>query len=209
MELDPPSLHFQPTSSQTSDPSAIEGETLSLEGEGLGGLGALDVEFEARRAGGKIRVRIHPQGSLADSTIYSSTSSISSGSIAGSPAPFEEYDEDPLGPFLGAGAGLNEYNMGGLASPDWNMLGMGHGPSMGMDTDLGFVRGTPLDADHVRSLLHAGGLDMGASLDLDSDGTFGFHVGGASGKARRRVRIALKSPPGEGREGGEWEVEVC
>lgn len=26
---------------------------------------------------------------------------------------------------------------------------------------------------------------------------------------RRRVRIALKSMPGEGREGGEWEVQLC
>lgn len=206
MELDPPSLHFQPTASHASDASAIAGETLSLEGEGLGGLGALDVEFEARRAGGKIRVRIHPpQGSVPSS----SASSISGGSTVGSPAPFEDQDEDPLGPFLGAGS--NEFDMGGLASPDWGMLGMGNGMNMGMDTDVGFnMGGGSFDVDHVHSLLSAGGLDLGTSLDLDSgvDNGFGLKLGSAS-KGRRRVRIALKSLPGEGREGGEWEVEVC
>lgn len=47
--------------------------------------------------------------------------------------------------------------------------------------------------------LGVGGFDFGSELTLDQD------VSGA----RKRIRIALKNMPGEGSEGGEWEVEVC
>jgi hypothetical protein len=47
---------------------------------------------------------------------------------------------------------------------------------------------------------------MPGSYDASSM-RFGSPVGSASGK--RRVRIALKSMPVLGGEGGEWEVEVC
>ncbi|KAF9647748.1 hypothetical protein BDM02DRAFT_3116605 [Thelephora ganbajun] len=47
--------------------------------------------------------------------------------------------------------------------------------------------------------LGVGGFDFGSELSLDQD------VSGA----RKRIRIALKNMPGEGSEGGEWEVEVC
>lgn len=47
--------------------------------------------------------------------------------------------------------------------------------------------------------LGVGGFDFGSDLGLDQD---------MSG-ARKRIRIALKNMPGEGSEGGEWEVEVC
>ena len=42
---------------------------------------------------------------------------------------------------------------------------------------------------------------------FDYDGSFG--VLPQQQANRRRVRIALKSMPGEGREGGEWEVQLC
>lgn len=42
---------------------------------------------------------------------------------------------------------------------------------------------------------------------FDYDASFG--VLPQSQSNRRRVRIALKSMPGEGREGGEWEVQLC
>jgi hypothetical protein len=47
--------------------------------------------------------------------------------------------------------------------------------------------------------LGVGGFDFGNDLTLDQD---------TSG-ARKRIRIALRNMPGEGSEGGEWEVEVC
>ena len=57
---------------------------------------------------------------------------------------------------------------------------------------------------HVKSesedpFLGVGGFDFESDLSLDQD------VQGA----RKRIRIALKNMPGEGSEGGEWEVEVC
>lgn len=47
--------------------------------------------------------------------------------------------------------------------------------------------------------LGVGGFDFGSELSVDQD------VSGA----RKRIRIALRNMPGEGSEGGEWEVEVC
>lgn len=47
--------------------------------------------------------------------------------------------------------------------------------------------------------LGVGGFDFGSELSLDQD------VSGA----KKRIRIALRNMPGEGSEGGEWEVEVC
>ena len=57
---------------------------------------------------------------------------------------------------------------------------------------------------HIKSeqedpFLGVGGFDFENDLSLDQD---------MSG-ARKRIRIALKNMPGEGSEGGEWEVEVC
>ncbi|KAH9949251.1 hypothetical protein B0H21DRAFT_777390 [Amylocystis lapponica] len=56
--------------------------------------------------------------------------------------------------------------------------------------------------------------ELGSVFDFDSDysgsSVSGFsREGSPSAAGRRRVRIALKSLPGAGREGGEWEVEVC
>ena len=55
--------------------------------------------------------------------------------------------------------------------------------------------------------------ELAGLVDLDWDSvSSGFSRAGspgASGSGRRRVRIALRSMPGKGREGGEWEVEVC
>lgn len=58
--------------------------------------------------------------------------------------------------------------------------------------------------DYIKSeqedpFLGVGGFDFGNELSLDQD------VSGA----RKRIRIALRNMPGEGSEGGEWEVEVC
>jgi len=57
-----------------------------------------------------------------------------------------------------------------------------------------YVKSEPEDA-----FLGVGGIDFGSELTPDQD---------MSG-ARKRIRIALKNMPGEGSEGGEWEVEVC
>lgn len=64
--------------------------------------------------------------------------------------------------------------------------------------------------------LGVGGVEYGIPMDAVSvaqgGSTFDFSYGAPQPQPvqqRRRVRIALKSMPGEGREGGEWEVQLC
>jgi len=50
--------------------------------------------------------------------------------------------------------------------------------------------------------------------DLDDAALSDFGLGSEysvpdSTGAKRRVRIALRSPPSSSNEGGEWEVEIC
>jgi len=57
--------------------------------------------------------------------------------------------------------------------------------------------------------------DFSSSLDYGqlSDPTFGvgseYTIPDSSTGGKRRVRIALKSMPQAGGEGGEWEVQIC
>ncbi|PCH35763.1 hypothetical protein WOLCODRAFT_156463, partial [Wolfiporia cocos MD-104 SS10] len=52
----------------------------------------------------------------------------------------------------------------------------------------------------------ATGLDY---FDFERGSASLSRAGSPGASARRRVRIALRSMPGKGREGGEWEVELC
>lgn len=76
----------------------------------------------------------------------------------------------------------------------------------GSSASISSLPSTPrsLSPVHIKSeaedpFLGVGGFDFGSDFSLDQD------VSGA----RKRIRIALKNMPGEGSEGGEWEVEVC
>jgi len=52
-------------------------------------------------------------------------------------------------------------------------------------------------------------LDYGQSSDLSAFGLGSeYNIPDSTGK-KRRVRIALKSMPAAGGEGGEWEVQIC
>ena len=158
-------------------------EFVSDDGESqlpLGDLGALDISFDALPSeNGKIRVRIHPP---------STTPALSA---ADSPAS-SQLDEDH------AMAISEPSNAPSPASLEADALG----PFLGTGANLDF-----------NSLMGLNREDELAGLDLDWDSvSSGFSRAGspgASGSGRRRVRIALRSMPGKGREGGEWEVEVC
>ena len=71
------------------------------------------------------------------------------------------------------------------------------GPFLGIGSDYG-----------MSSVLSptSGSFPLQPGFDLGYGSDFGSVAAAGS---RRRVRIALKSLPGEGREGGEWEVQVC
>jgi len=157
------------------------------------GLNGLDISFDAMASqDGKIRVRIHPPPTSSSSTTAASSpeahsdsddQSMWGGSDSGAPTSGTQtpsLDADPLGPFLGFGG-------------DYSLDSMSH--LSGMSVDSGDLSGLSYSPPSF---------DFGSSFG--SSDVFGSSSG-SSGK--RRVRIALKSLPGEGSEGGEWEVQVC
>lgn len=188
-------------------------EFVDVDSEALG-LSGLDISFDTTASDdGKIRVRIHPPASTSvtaapspsssgveseeqsvwgDSELSGPTSaspidSLMSSSV-GTPSSL---DSDPLGPFLG---------MGGLDKGDMDFMSHLSGTSSTLETAT----------DAFSSSSSINGLQY-----PDSPFDFGFNDASFSSSSssasagRRRVRIALKSLPGQGHEGGEWEVQVC
>lgn len=147
-----------------------------------------DVSFMASPNEGKIRVRIErpssPPPSSSSIPVPASSSSSSGSTTSGRICPMA--GSSPISPTLD--------------SPSF-----GHSsPSDGWDLDFsapdhaaqGFMWDSPSAAP------------PGANVDL---AIFASDVSATSSStsSRRRVRIALKSGPVAGAEGGEWEVEVC
>ncbi|KAJ3529919.1 hypothetical protein NMY22_g8796 [Coprinellus aureogranulatus] len=153
----------------------------------LGDLNGLDISFDTSSAdNGKIRVRIHPSSSAssrAGSPGASSQSSFSTKSEVSS-SPMDMWSPDSESSFRSS--------FSSQGSPSIPPL-------------------TPSSSDPF-----LGDYSMSESFrmnDLD-DGMSDFGLGSEysvpdSTGAKRRVRIALKSPPSPTSEGGEWEVEIC
>lgn len=190
-------------------PNAKKLEFVDVDSEALG-LAGLDISFDAMASeDGKIRVRIHPSPATSTS-VTAAPSPSSSGSIesdeqsvwgdnelsdptssapdsfmsssVGSPS---SVDSDPLGPFLG---------MGSMDKGDMDF--MSH------------LSGSPIDTSS--DALSSSGYPSESTFDFGGVSGFGADAFSSSASAgRRRVRIALKSFPGQGHEGGEWEVQVC
>jgi hypothetical protein len=114
---------------------------------------------------------------------FMSTSSSSFGSTKSLYDAFPMSTPGDRDPFLGVGE--SDYGFG------YDYALHSSAPVYGPEGDLpmpgGYNHGSP-----------------GMESDYDSCSTTS---GGASGK--RRVRIALKSMPASGGEGGEWEVQIC
>lgn len=168
-------------------------EFVDADSEALG-LSGLDISFDATSSeDGKIRVRIHPPASTTVSSAPSPEAhsdgddqSMWGGSEFGGAASPSASDEDHLGPFLGVGA-------------DFPLSG----PHMSVDSasDLS----SPTSTSFSSSAISSDAFDFNFG-DIGSNfASFGV----ATPAGRRRVRIALKSMPGEGSEGGEWEVQLC
>jgi len=202
------------SSALSTAPNTKKLEFVDVDSEALG-LGGLDISFDAMASeDGKIRVRIHPPpaastsvtaapspsssgssesdeqsvwgGSEFSGPTSSSPDSLTSSSV-GTPSSI---DSDPLGPFLG---------MGGLDKGDMDFMSHLSGSTM-VDTSSDDISSSPM-----------------GSLAYPSESSFDFASGfsadafspNSASAGRRRVRIALKSFPGQGHEGGEWEVQVC
>jgi len=95
-----------------------------------------------------------------------------------------------------------------ISSEDGKIRVRIHPSTSGTSSSISSLPSTPGSLSPIHSyiksepedpFLGVGGFDFGSELSLDQD---------MSG-ARKRIRIALKNMPGEGSEGGEWEVEVC
>lgn len=170
---------------------------VDVDAEALG-LGDLDISFEASASeDGKIRVRVHSSSSGATSSSHPARSeshrrSLSSSSLA-----------------MWAGA-HSDPNYGTLYSPPTFSVFPPHSSSMsdgdpflGANAALGL--GSPISVPMSMSEFSSPvGFGHHTAYGLGSEFTAGAgHTGG-----KRRVRIALKSMPTLGGEGGEWEVEV-
>ncbi|EMD33172.1 hypothetical protein CERSUDRAFT_118233 [Gelatoporia subvermispora B] len=158
-------------------------EFVDVDAEALGlGQGGLDVSFDALPSeDGKIRVRIHPPAASA------------AGSSMGSPAPSSQADLEDQTMFGGDFTSVS-LPSDSMFAPDADPLGPFLGTGMDYSMSLPSALGSPTTATFPQ-----------ASFDFD----FSASRAASPGSGRRRVRIALKSLPGQGKEGGEWEVELC
>ncbi|KAL5487458.1 hypothetical protein ACEPAI_5566 [Sanghuangporus weigelae] len=176
-------------------------------GEGMGiaglGLGSLDISFATTRTkDGKFRVRVHSSASSSASALVSPSKPETI-----SPTP------DDLANTMHTGLSAS------LPSP-----AQSHSASTPeVDTNVNPLAFSFVDADPLGPFLGAGSsptgtatFELGAPFDLAGSnadprqlisGFSGFEAGMRTGE-RRRVRIALRSLPQQGGEGGEWEIEV-
>ena len=147
----------------------------------LGDLNGLDISFDTSSTdNGKIRVRIHPSSSASSRATSPGASSQSSKVGTPSSSPMDMWSSENDSYFR-----LSHSAQGSPSIPSLS-------PSS-TDPFLG---------------------DYGMTNDLDDEILSDFGSGSEysvpdSTGAKRRVRIALKSPPSSSNEGGEWEVEIC
>ncbi|KIM40314.1 hypothetical protein M413DRAFT_73437 [Hebeloma cylindrosporum] len=171
-------------------------EFTGTDSDSLANLGDLDISFDTSPSdGGKIRVRIHPPSASS-----SRASSVKPDTAPVSPSSSESsvWSSDPDSKW-------------GILSTSNNdpFLGVGSSES----GDFGMMM--PLASDGSIRFDHD---TMSSPRSIESDASFGsgeFYVspdgsqGSSSSGGKRRVRIALKSMPQAGGEGGEWEVQLC
>lgn len=153
---------------------------------GDSGLSSLDISFDASTsADGKIRVRIHPSSASSagpsSPTLSYPSSSLAMWAGADSTSHFDSFSESFTSPTTD-----NDPFLGVGASNEFTHYS--NGASAMFDQE-----GSSVD---FASLQSNAGFAFGSEFDVSSAG-------------KRRVRIALKSLPSAGGEGGEWEVQLC
>jgi hypothetical protein len=174
----------------------------------LGALGGLDISFDAvPQEDGKIRVRIHPSSSAssragspgaANAVLNSDHSALGLDLWGDSENPTLQaaFSSEPSSLYNGVSSSFTAYSPS--SSNGDPFLGVG-GPSY---NDFGGL--SPFSSG---SSYNSGDMDydFGRASDYSPSLTGSESLGGS----RRRVRIALKSMPATGGEGGEWEVQIC
>ncbi|KAJ7496904.1 hypothetical protein FB451DRAFT_1209186 [Mycena latifolia] len=158
----------------------------------LAGLGGLDISFDASPLDdGKIRVRIHPSSSASSRA----------------PSPGSNYatkQGSPLGMWFGPE--LEPTPSASLSSESY--VGAGYPPASG-DPFLGVGGYGSYSASSSPFMYNQDDMSSGDYSDSDFGVPSEYSVADSATGGRRRVRIALKSMPASGGEGGEWEVQFC
>ncbi|KAF7428749.1 hypothetical protein PC9H_007981 [Pleurotus ostreatus] len=199
--------------SASSDPSQIPTpkpsftlpkrlEFADIDAEALRALGDLDISFDTTPSeNGKIRVRILPSTSATSSRAASPASSSSSSShsmkLDDQIMSFGWADDSAsaAGGAAVSASGFNDFTSVadfGLASQDDPFLGIG-----GISDYLSSTSSMSMGYASATSGTQSPTSSVSSELPANE------------GTSKRRVRIALKSLPKEGGEGGEWEVQVC
>jgi hypothetical protein len=191
-------------------PTTRKLEFADADPDSVGGLGGLDISFDTTPSdNGKIRVRIHPSSSASSRAASPSTSSSDSKSDTLSTSPslvmWSGSEGEPR-----LEASFSSQSPGNMSSsfsnppppsPDGDpFLGVG-----ASDYSSSYFSGASPMFGKMGDLLSA---DYGQLSDLSYGSEHGV-VGDNASAGKRRVRIALKSMPSAGGEGGEWEVQLC
>lgn len=167
--------------STNSNPQKLE---FAESGE-LDGLSALDISFDASRSeNGRIRVRIHPSSSTSTRS--------SSPEYTGNDDTLSMWGSDSGNSFGDSFAPSDMFSTASASASGDPFIG-----APASDSDYGLGAYAASSSSQPMSIFE----QEGSSLShLHS---FGSEIG------KRRVRIALKSMPTAGSEGGEWEVQLC
>lgn len=160
----------------------------------LTALSGLDISFDASRSeDGRITVRIHPP-----SPSPSSTSTPLSSTRSSSP----EHDDFKSMSMSDCGSNFGDGGDPFLGVPSLHPHDAEEAGSMTWENDyLSSLSGYPPVSSSSSS--------FGWSSDVYGSLDGGANSNNNNNNNKRRVRIALKSIPTAGREGGEWEVQLC
>ncbi|KAK7472456.1 hypothetical protein VKT23_000571 [Stygiomarasmius scandens] len=199
----------------SSNPLAQKLEFSNPELKNLAGFSGLDISFDTTSSeDGKIRVRIHPSSSASSSTSRASSPSASVYSgISGVSGVSNHVDGsanvDPWGDPSFQASFPSTVSSDGYQSAFGNSFSPA---SSDGDPFLGV--GAPYNEFGMNNAFPPTGSFYGQAGDLDyAASEFGFgsesSFGSASESGRKRVKIALKTAPQSGNEGGEWEVRFC
>ncbi|KAG6920203.1 hypothetical protein DXG01_004972 [Tephrocybe rancida] len=172
-------------------------------------LAGLDISFDTVPAdNGKIRVRIHPSSAVSSRAASPGASSFSDTKSEVS-SPWNTESEPTveaafMPSSLSSSSSLSTLSPS-LSSPSSYLAP----PSPGGDPFLGIGAGSDY-MPYSSEMSDMFGMDdsLSGTGDLGQDMVYGSEYSGGD-NAKRRVRIALKSMPSAGGEGGEWEVQIC
>ena len=208
---------------ERAEPEFKKLEFVDIDAEKFG-LSGLDISFDATAAkDGRIRVRIHPP---AASEPGSEQAQSQIKELEEDQTMWHDAEDD-LGPFLGVGSEFDQASpfdgAAGLHPLDFSF------PPTSSQSSLSSLSAaySHSSASASPSLVSSPTSAFFPAMPSPSatPGEYEFELGseygsvgsgysragspGMSASGKRRVRIALRGMPGKGKEGGEWEVEVC